>query len=178
MKIINAAEFVTRGIRPEDVIDVRTPAEYEGLHLEGSTHIPLDILQESRLPVDASDHTHYLLCASGMRARKGCGLLDGKVKGELVVIDGGIEALRQQGVTLVEGRAVISLERQVRIAAGCLVLLGVLLSPVHPGFIGISAFVGAGLVFAGVTNHCGMALLLAKMPWNRGTGSSGQGKSV
>ena len=62
----------------------------------------------------------------------------------------------------------MSLERQVRIAAGTLVVLGTVLGlTVHPGFIGLSAFVGAGLIFAGVTDTCGMGLLLARMPWNR-----------
>jgi hypothetical protein len=60
-----------------------------------------------------------------------------------------------------------SLERQVRVVAGSLVLLGILLSLVHPAFLGLSAFVGAGLIFAGVTDYCGMALLLARMPWNK-----------
>jgi rhodanese-related sulfurtransferase len=75
---------------------------------------------------------------------------------------------------------VISLERQVRIAAGSLVLIGVLLAYfVHPGFIALSAFVGAGLVFAGVTDWCGMGLLLAKLPWNQKPGgASGSGCEV
>ena len=70
------------------------------------------------------------------------------------------------------GSRVISLERQVRIAAGSLVLLGVALGLlVHPAFIGLAAFVGAGLVFAGVTDWCGMGLLLARMPWNQTAGT-------
>ena len=78
------------------------------------------------------------------------------------------EACAQAGLPLVRGKQVISLERQVRIAAGSLVLTGVILGWfVHPIFFGLSAFVGAGLVFAGVTDTCGMGLLLARMPWNR-----------
>ena len=69
---------------------------------------------------------------------------------------------------MVRGAKVISLERQVRIAAGLLVLVAVTLGwLVHPAFLGLAAFVGAGLVFAGVTDTCGMGLLLARMPWNR-----------
>ena len=72
------------------------------------------------------------------------------------------------GLPVVRGKKAISLERQVRIAAGSLVLLGAVLGwLVHPAFVGLSAFVGAGLVFAGVTDTCGMGLLLARMPWNR-----------
>lgn len=72
------------------------------------------------------------------------------------------------GLPVVRGKKAISLERQVRIAAGLLVLLGAILGFfVNPSFIGISAFVGAGLVFAGITDTCGMAMMLAKMPWNQ-----------
>ena len=69
---------------------------------------------------------------------------------------------------MVRGKKAMSLERQVRVAAGSLVLLGVALAAlVHPGFVGLAAFVGAGLLFAGLTDTCGMGLLLARMPWNR-----------
>ena len=83
-------------------------------------------------------------------------------------MEGGTLACVEAGLPVVRGRKAISLERQVRIAAGLLVLLGALLGwLVHPAFVGLSAFVGAGLVFAGVTDTCGMGLLLARMPWNR-----------
>ena len=91
-------------------------------------------------------------------------------------MEGGSLACADAGLPLVRGQAVMSLERQVRIAAGSLVLLGVALAwLVHPALIGISAFVGAGLVFAGVTDTCGMGLILARMPWNRrgGPGPTG-----
>jgi len=85
-----------------------------------------------------------------------------------VVVEGGTLAWIEAGLSVNRGTTkVISLERQVRIAAGSLVLTGVLLAIfVHPYFIGISAFVGAGLIFAGITDWCGMGLLLAKLPWN------------
>ena len=73
----------------------------------------------------------------------------------------------ESGLPVARGKKAISLERQVRIAAGSLVLLGAALSFVHPAFIGVSAFVGAGLVFAGITDTCGMGMILARMPWNR-----------
>ena len=72
------------------------------------------------------------------------------------------------GLPVVRGKKMVSLERQVRIAAGFLVVLGALLGWfVDPAFVFLSAFIGAGLVFAGVTDTCGMGLMLAKMPWNR-----------
>ena len=72
------------------------------------------------------------------------------------------------GLPVVRGKKAVSLERQVRIAAGSLVVIGVALGLlVHPVLFGLSGFVGAGLVFAGVTDTCGMGMMLARMPWNR-----------
>ena len=86
----------------------------------------------------------------------------------MVNVEGGTLACVEAGLPVVRGKKAISLERQVRIAAGSLVLLGVLLGWfVHPAFIGLSAFVGAGLVFAGITDTCGMGMMLARMPWNQ-----------
>jgi rhodanese-related sulfurtransferase len=89
---------------------------------------------------------------------------------EVYNVEGGTAAWERAGLQVVrrEGRRVISLERQVRIAAGSLVLIGVTLGwLVHPALFGLAAFVGLGLVFAGVTDWCGMGLLLARMPWNQ-----------
>lgn len=85
----------------------------------------------------------------------------------LAVLEGGIQAWDKAGLPLIRGRKTISLERQVRIAAGTLVLTGAILAwLVHPWFIALSGFVGAGLVFAGITDTCGMGMLLARIPWN------------
>ena len=87
---------------------------------------------------------------------------------ELQSVDGGMNSWNELKYPVVKGQKVMSIERQVRIAAGFLVLMGVSLGLfVHLAFIGISAFVGAGLVFAGLTDTCGMGLLIARMPWNR-----------
>src|SRR5690606_9040927 len=86
----------------------------------------------------------------------------------VVNVQGGTLACIEAGLPIVRGKQAMSLERQVRVAAGLLVLLGVILAwLVHPVFISLAAFVGAGLVFAGLTDTCGMGMLLAKMPWNR-----------
>ena len=87
---------------------------------------------------------------------------------QTVIIAGGTKAWIDAGLPVTRSEVqVISLERQVRIAAGSLVLVGAVLGwLVHPGFFGLSAFVGAGLVFAGITDFCGMGLLLARLPWN------------
>ena len=91
--------------------------------------------------------------------------LDGHPR--IVVVEGGTEAWVDSGLPVVRGKKAVSLERQVRIAAGALVLIGSILTLVNSYFLVLPAFVGAGLVFAGVTDTCGMGMLLAKMPWNQ-----------
>jgi len=150
------------------VIDVRTGAEYAGEHIPGARLIPLDQLEARLDEVRAVSAPRLMLCRSGGRAGLAKQTLEKHHVGGLTVVEGGIGAYAAAGGKTVKGTSVISLERQVRIAAGCLVLLGVLAGAfLHPAFLFLSGFVGAGLVFAGVTDWCGMGLLLAKMPWNQ-----------
>jgi hypothetical protein len=89
----------------------------------------------------------------------------------LQVVQGGVQAWEAAGLPLNRGRKTLSLERQVRIIAGALVVVGAVLGYlVHPAWVGLSGFVGAGLVFAGITDTCGMAMVLARMPWNQRSG--------
>ena len=110
----------------------------------------------------------YLLCGTGKRAASAAEKLKDNFDSPLLVIEGGIQALKQVGCPMSQGKgAVISLERQVRITAGTLVLSGVVLGAfLNIGFYALSAFVGAGLIFAGITNTCAMGMLLARMSWN------------
>ncbi len=160
-----------RGGSALELIDVRTPAEFEEVHVVGATNLPLDRLDAKAFAAKRTQGGPvYVICKSGGRSKQACEKLH--AAGVPVVnIDGGTMACESAGLPVVRGKKTISLERQVRIAAGLLVLLGVGLSMLHPYWIGISAFVGAGLVFAGITDTCGMAMLLAKMPWNQ-SGSS------
>jgi glyoxylase-like metal-dependent hydrolase (beta-lactamase superfamily II)/rhodanese-related sulfurtransferase len=155
------------------VIDVRTGVEYDGEHIPGARLVPLDQLAARVDEVRATPAPRLLLCRTGARAemaRKTLGALD--IAG-LTVIEGGIEAYARAGGATEQGKAVISLERQVRIGAGSLVLVGLALGYfVHPGFLGLVAFVGAGQVLAGATDWCGMGLLLAKAPWNQSASAS------
>lgn len=99
---------------------------------------------------------------------KVCQKLEAAEFAKIVNVDGGTSAWQSAGLPVVEGKNVISLERQVRIAAGSLVVIGVAVGQfVHPSGFGLSAFIGAGLVFAGLTDTCGMGILIARMPWNR-----------
>jgi len=153
------------------LIDVRTPVEYAEVHVPEARSVPLDQFDPRNLLASgqiSKDGPVYLLCRSGARASKAAEKFVKEGLDNAVVVEGGTLAWIEAGLPVDRGTAkVISLERQVRIVAGLLVLAGVLLAIfVHPYFIGLSAFVGAGLVFAGVTDWCGMGLLLAKLPWN------------
>jgi rhodanese-related sulfurtransferase len=168
---LDLAELYKEG-KNIDLIDVRTPAEFQELHAVPSRNIPLDQLDPSAL-IHSRDGSpaapYYLICRSGSRGKKACEKLVNAGCENVVNVEGGTLAWESAGLPVVRGKKVMSLERQVRIAAGLLICLGALLSClVHTAFIALSAFVGAGLVFAGVTDTCGMGLLLARMPWNRG----------
>jgi rhodanese-related sulfurtransferase len=157
--------------RPVELIDVRTPAEYREVHAEPARSVPLDAL-DPRSVFEARNGTKdeplYTICRSGNRGRQACEKFHAAGYTNVVNVEGGTLAWEQAGLPVVRGKKTISLERQVRIAAGALVVLGTALgSFVHPAFLGLPAFVGAGLVFAGVTDTCGMGLMLARMPWNR-----------
>lgn len=148
------------------LIDVRTPAEFEEVHVTFARNVPLDELDPKALGVEPGEPV-FVVCQKGGRGAKACEKLLAAGFAHVTNVEGGTLACVEAGVPVVRGRKAISLERQVRIAAGSLVLLGTGMSFVHPAFIGIAMFVGGGLVFAGVTDTCGMGMLLARMPWNR-----------
>lgn len=153
------------------LIDVRTPVEFREIHAASAENAPLDALDDAavtRLVEDSRRQTLYLICKSGRRGEQACHKLAAAGASDVCNVAGGTDAWLAAGLPVVRDANVISLERQVRIAAGSLVLAGALLAwLVHPAWIGLSAFIGAGLVFSGITNTCGMALMLARMPWNR-----------
>jgi len=154
------------------VLDVRTPVEFAEVHVQQALNVPLDKFSPQAL-VDSGqavpDQPTYLLCGSGERAAQAAQKLAAAGFAAPIVVAGGTKAWIAAGLPVVRGIVhVIPLERQVRIAAGSLVLLGVLLGQfLNMGFIWIAGFVGASLVFAGVTGICGMGLLLTRAPWNQ-----------
>jgi rhodanese-related sulfurtransferase len=159
--------------KPVELIDVRTPAEFREVHVPFARNVPLDRLSPPDLMRGRDAGPLYLICRSGGRGRQACERLLTAGYPDVVNVEGGTLAWAERGLPVVRGKKTISLERQVRIAAGALVLLAVLLGwLVHPAFLGLAAFIGAGLVFAGVTDTCGMGLLLAHMPWNQAGGSA------
>lgn len=164
-------EEIRKSGRTVELIDVRTPVEYRELHAEPARNFPLDQLDTHAIQNvrnGSADEPLYLICRSGSRAAKACRKFIDAGYANVVTIEGGTEAWEAAGLPVVRGKKAMSLERQVRIAAGSIVLAGVLLGwLVHPYLYGIAAFVGAGLVFAGITDTCGMGMLLARMPWNQ-----------
>lgn len=165
------AQRYQRG-EPIALIDVRTPAEYEEIHVTFARNVPLDRLDPQAIPEGRNGQPLYVICRSGSRSKQACEKLAAAGL-NVVSVEGGTLAWEAAGLPVVRGRKTISLERQVRIAAGALVLTGSVLALVlHPAWALLSAFVGAGLIFAGVTDRCGMALLLARMPWNQRGGST------
>jgi rhodanese-related sulfurtransferase len=148
-------------------IDVRTPAEYGSAHAEGASNHPMESLDLNNFSFSKSDEIH-VICQSGGRSMKVCQKLEAAGFEKVVNVEGGTSAWLDANLPSVTGKKAMSLERQVRIAAGSLVVIGAAVGYfVHPGGFALSAFVGAGLVFAGVTDTCGMGMLIARMPWNR-----------
>jgi rhodanese-related sulfurtransferase len=156
---------------PVDLIDVRTPAEFREVHAPMARNVPLDSLDPHAVMSQrngTASQPLYVICRTGNRAAKACEKFLAAGYTNVVNVEGGTEAWQAAGLPVVRGKKTISLERQVRIAAGFLVLLGAVLAlVVHPWFAALAGLVGAGLMFAGITDTCGMAMLLARMPWNR-----------
>jgi rhodanese-related sulfurtransferase len=154
-----------------NLFDVRTPAEFRAVHVTYARNVPLESFDPAAV-IQCCDGTPeqpiYVICHRGERGGKACDELLAAGWDQVVNVEGGTSAWEQAGLPVTRGKKALSLERQVRIAAGLLVLLGAGLGLfVHPYWIALAAFVGAGLTFAGITDKCGMAMVLAGMPWNQ-----------
>ena len=152
------------------LVDVREYAEFAGGRIPGAKLLPLGEIERRSSELD---HTKpvYVMCRTGNRSSQAQKKLNTLGFTNVINVAGGFEAWKKAGLPFErDEKAPWALERQVRFVAGLLVLSGVLLSIfVHPYFIGLSGFVGAGLVFAAVTDTCTMGMILLKMPWNRTT---------
>ncbi|MHA6719590.1 rhodanese family protein [Sphingomonas sp. RS6] len=158
-----ARQAIEAGAR---LVDIRGADEHARERIAGALNLPLERLDE--LP--AEDRPIVFHCRSGMRtAANAASLFAAAGPAPAYVLDGGIEAWRRDGhATICDRSQPIEIMRQVQIVAGALILGGIALGwMVAPAFLGLSAFVGAGLLFAGTTGSCGMATLLRQMPWNR-----------
>jgi rhodanese-related sulfurtransferase len=158
-----------------NLIDVRTPAEFGEVHVDFARNVPLDRLDPKQIATDHARHTGpiYFVCRSGGRSKTACERMVAAGISDVVSVEGGTTACDAAGLPVVRGRKVMSLERQVRIAAGALVAIGAALAAFGPTELwksvgaGLAGFVGCGLVFAGITDTCGMAMLIGRMPWNQ-----------
>lgn len=173
MNTISPDELAARQQRNPQLrlLDVRTPAEFQAAHVPFAENWPLESLDPAAIVAacgGASNGPVYVICQKGGRGANACAKLLAAGLREVVNVEGGTSAWEEAGLPVVRGKKTISLERQVRIAAGLLVLTGSILGYfVHPYWIGLAAFVGAGLTFAGITDTCGMGMVLARMPWNQ-----------
>jgi rhodanese-related sulfurtransferase len=149
------------------LVDIREADEFARSHVPGALSQPLSGWEAAHLQI-AAGHDVIFTCRSGMRTAGACDRLAARVSGPAFVLAGGLDGWAKAGLPLaVDARAPLEIMRQVQIAAGSMVLLGVVLGfLVAPGWFGLAAFVGAGLTFAGVTGFCGMARLLMLAPWN------------
>jgi rhodanese-related sulfurtransferase len=162
------------GASKATVLDVRSPAEYRAGHIPGAHLIPVDELNTSNLAdlIDdadlRADNPLYLTCHAGKRAEKAAQLLREAGLEHLALVQGGTEAWQKAGLPVNKCDSGLSLERQVHIAVGSLLILKVFFGfTVHELFFVAGAAIGAGLITAGITRWCGMAQLMARMPWNR-----------
>ena len=150
------------------ILDVRAADEVQACYLPGSINVELGKIEQGQLPELPRDRPIYLLCQSGVRSERARQILQNAGYSNLVCVAGGIKACKHVAGLLVVRSKVLPIMRQVQIVAGLLVSMGVVFAQLmHPAWLGLSLFVGLGLVFAGISGYCGMALLLAKMPWNR-----------
>lgn len=155
-----------------EIVDVRTPLEFREVHVKGARNVPLDRLDPNELMQNrngSADKPLYVICKSGSRGQKACGKIADCGFENVINIEGGTDACLAAGLPVVRGKKAMSLERQVRITAGT-IILGGSIAALATGIIwlaAIPAFVGAGLAFAGITDTCAMGMLIAKMPWNQ-----------
>lgn len=150
------------------LVDIREPDEFARRHVKGALSRPLSAFEQAHLKIEPARDVIFT-CRTGMRTGANCERLAAAVDGAAYVLEGGVDAWAAAGLPVVQDhKAPLEIMRQVQIAAGGLVVLGVALAvALHPAFLAIPTFVGAGLAVAGATGFCGMARLLAVMPWNR-----------
>lgn len=166
LKAVSAAEVKALKDRGAVIVDIREADEFAREHIPGARNAPLSKIDGLAAPRAGEIVVYH--CKSGMRTRANAARLSSELC-EAYILDGGFDAWKTAGLPVsIDTKQPMEIMRQVQIAAGGLVLAGLLLGALlHPAFFAVSAFAGAGLVFSGVTGFCGMARFLGLMPWNR-----------
>jgi rhodanese-related sulfurtransferase len=175
---VNELNTLLSGGAALNLIDVRTPAEFAGVHVPGACLLPLDTLDCAAVLAEHNRTKNgapiYILCHSGVRAKKAAEKFAAVGFDDCTVVEGGTQAWAEAGLPVERGeRSVLPLDRQLQICIGSMVLAGVLLSYFlnTPAWIWLSGFAGCGLIFAGLTGICPMRIVIAKMPWNQCCGT-------
>jgi len=155
------------------LVDVREPVEHNEEHITGSKLIPLGQLEQRVSEIDRSAPV-VIMCRSGKRGSEGMKKLHALGFTNVRNLEGGILGWKAAGLQVARsGKKILPLMQQVQVTIGSGVLTGAILAlTVNPNWVLLSAFFGAGLVFAGSTGWCGLAILMSKMPWNRSSGQS------
>jgi len=150
------------------LIDIREADEFAREHIGGAVSIPLSQVEQADVKIEAGRMAVFH-CKSGMRTEANCARLASRINGDALLLDGGLDAWKKAGLPVRDNaKAPLPMNRQVQITAGTLVLAGTLIGTfIHPAGYALSGFIGAGLIFAGASGWCGMANVLAAMPWNR-----------
>ncbi len=150
------------------ILDVRTGGEFESAHIPGSYNVPLNTLAEHARDLANVDHPVVLVCQSGARATEAHGKLASEGKTTLQILEGGMASWEATGGDVEKGETERwAMDRQVRLAAGTLVLAGMAASTVVPNAKWFAGAIGGGLTFSAVSNTCAMGTVLAKLPYNR-----------
>lgn len=160
-----ASELVKQGAV---LVDIRAADEHARERIAQARHVPMERLQDGALPLDGAPAVIFH-CRSGNRTRVNAQTLGACAPCDAYVLEGGLDGWKRAGLpVLADASQPLELQRQVQIAAGSLIVLGAVLgATVSPWFHALSGFIGAGLVFAGVSGFCGLARVLMQMPWNR-----------
>lgn len=152
-----------------DLIDVRTHAEFRDTHVGVAHCVPLHTLDPQSIIADhaTSADPIYVICQSGARGQEACRQFAAAGYDNVVNVEGGTAAWTAAGLPVDRGRQMVPLDGQVRVAIGSIVLASALLGLLNPYFLAITIFMGAGLIFSGISGFCGLAMLLARAPWNQ-----------
>jgi glyoxylase-like metal-dependent hydrolase (beta-lactamase superfamily II)/rhodanese-related sulfurtransferase len=150
------------------LLDVRSALEYSQVHIEDSINIPIDAISSRIGELSQSKQSYIVFCLAGNRSPMAADMLMQSGINAVKVMEGGIARWQKEKLPVVKGQGGMSLERQVRIIAGSLVLLGIIMAALlHWAFIFVSVFVSCGLIYAGLTDNCLMGMLLMKLPFNK-----------
>lgn len=153
-----------------DVIDVRTPAEFQSVHVTVARNVPLDRLDPAAVQTgrkELAGEPLYVVCRSGARGRQACERFMAAGYGNVVNVEGGTSACEMAGIEVVKGKKTMPINCQVQVIVGTVVVIGSALSLFNPMWLGLVAAMGAGLLYSGLTDSCMMGMMLARMPWNQ-----------